>query len=175
MTCWMAAAGADRMIGGTGDDTYIVDNAGDVVDETGGDGVDTVQSAISFSLADTAHALGAIENLTLTGKTSISGTGNDLDNILIGNSASNVLIGLGGNDYLDGGAGADRMIGGTGDDTYVVDNAGDVVDETGWRWHRHGSVLGQLQPCRSGSRWWAIVEWLMLTGTSFDQWNGQRS
>ena len=29
------------MKGGLGDDTYVVDNIGDVVDETGGDGIDT--------------------------------------------------------------------------------------------------------------------------------------
>ena len=60
-------AGADHMLGGTGNDTYVVDNAGDVVDETDGDGTDTVQSSISFSLADGAHAIGSVENLTLTG------------------------------------------------------------------------------------------------------------
>ena len=50
---------------------------------------------------------------------------------LLATLGNNVLTGLGGNDYLNGGAGADWMFGGTGDDTYVVDNAGDVVDETG--------------------------------------------
>ena len=60
-------AGADHMFGGTGNDTYVVDNAGDVADETDGDGTDTVQSLLSFSLADGVHAVGAIENLTLTG------------------------------------------------------------------------------------------------------------
>ena len=88
-------AGADRMLGGTGNDTYVVDNAGDVVDETDGDGTDTVQSSISFSLADGAHAIGSVENLTLTGTASINATGNELDNVLIGNSAANVLIGAG--------------------------------------------------------------------------------
>ena len=65
-------AGADTMLGGTGNDTYVVDNAGDVVDETGGDGIDTVQSSISFSLADPVHAIGDIENLTLTGTADIN-------------------------------------------------------------------------------------------------------
>ena len=51
-----------------------------------GDGTDTVQSSISFSLADAVHAIGSIENLTLTGTALINGTGNDLDNVLIGNS-----------------------------------------------------------------------------------------
>ena len=96
-------AGADLMLGGSGNDTYVVDNVGDVVDETGGDGIDTVQSSVSFSLADPVHAIGAIENLTLTGSAVINGTGNDLDNVLIGNAANNVLIGLGGNDTLNGG------------------------------------------------------------------------
>ena len=92
--------GADTMIGGTGDDTYVVDNAGDVVDETGGDGTDTVQSSISFSLADPVHAIGSIENLTLTGSTAINGTGNALDNVITGNSGNNILAGLGGADTL---------------------------------------------------------------------------
>ena len=127
-------AGADHMLGGTGNDTYVVDNAGDVVDETDGDGTDTVQSSISFSLADGAHAIGSLENLTLTGTGAINATGNDLDNVLIGNSAANVLMGAGGNDTLNGAAGADKMYGGTGNDTYVVDNAGDVVNETGGDW-----------------------------------------
>ena len=123
-------AGADTMIGGTGNDIYVVDNAGDVVDETGGDGIDLVQSSVAFSLSDGVHAIGNIENLTLTGSAKIDGTGNALDNVIIGNKSSNVLTGLGGDDLLNGGAGADKMIGGTGDDTYVVDNAKDVVDET---------------------------------------------
>ena len=123
--------GADHMFGGTGNDTYVVDNRGDIVDESGGDGIDTVQSLVSFSLADPVHAIGDIENLTLTGTANINATGNELDNVLIGNSGANVLTGLDGNDTLNGGAGADKMYGGTGNDTYVVDNAGDVVNETG--------------------------------------------
>ena len=50
--------------------------------------------------------------------------------MLIGNSAANVLMGAGGNDTLNGAVGADKMYGGTGNDTYVIDNAGDVANET---------------------------------------------
>ncbi|HEY8577188.1 MAG TPA: calcium-binding protein [Devosia sp.] len=118
-------AGADTLIGGDGNDTYVVDNTGDVVEETSGTGTDHVQSSVSFILGSN------VENLTLTGSGTINGTGNSLANVLTGNSANNVLNGGAGDDVLDGGAGADTLIGGDGNNTYVVDNAGDVVDEFG--------------------------------------------
>src|SRR5207247_965968 len=74
-------SGADTMTGGLGADTYVVDNAGDVVTENAGEGTDTVQSAITYTLGAN------VENLTLTGASAINGTGNTLDNVLTGNSA----------------------------------------------------------------------------------------
>ena len=59
----------------------------------------------------------------------INGTGNELNNTLVGNRGDNVLTGLAGNDTLDGGMGVDSLVGGIGDDTYFVDNSGDVVTE----------------------------------------------
>jgi Ca2+-binding RTX toxin-like protein len=114
------AAGADTMVGGLGNDKYVVDNTGDVVDESSGGGIDTVQSSITFSLADATHAKGSIENLTLTGTSAINGTGNPLDNVITGNSGNNVLAGLAGSDTLDGGAGADTA-------TYAASPAGVTV------------------------------------------------
>ncbi len=118
--------GADILIGGAGNDTYVVDDSGDVVDEVAGGGTDLVQAAASFDLSTT---LGNVENLTLTGSASVNGTGNGLNNTIIGNSGANSIEGKGGNDVLNGGAGADTMNGGLGSDTYVVDSAGDVVSE----------------------------------------------
>lgn len=117
-------AGNDTLAGGTGDDSYVVDASGDTVTEALDEGTDLVLSSAS------AYTLSAnVENLTLTGSKSISGTGNALANVLIGNSANNTLRGEAGNDTLNGGKGSDRLIGGTGDDTYIVDATGDVVTE----------------------------------------------
>jgi len=115
--------GADTLSGGAGNDTYVVDNAADVVIEMSGEGIDLVQSAVSFTLAAN------VENVTLTGTAAVNGTGNELDNVLLGNGAANVLIGAAGNDTLNGGAGADSLAGGLGDDVYVIDHAADVVTE----------------------------------------------
>jgi trimeric autotransporter adhesin len=117
----------DRMEGAWGNDIYYVDEVGDVVNEVAGesDGIDLVRASVSHTL--TAR----VENLTLLqGAGAIDGTGNGLDNEIIGNSSSNTLSGLDGSDTLDGGGGADDMRGGTGDDYYFVDNAGDEVTES---------------------------------------------
>ncbi len=111
-------AGADTMIGGNGNDIYYVDNALDVVTESGSDTADEIRSTVSFDLSSKGAN---IENLTLLGTGVINAMGNDLDNILIGNTAANIL---------DGGLGADTMEGGKGGDTYIVDDAGDTVVES---------------------------------------------
>jgi Ca2+-binding RTX toxin-like protein len=116
-------AGADNLIGGLGDDILVVDNVGDVVTEMADQGIDLVDSSISYTLGAN------VEKLILKGTAAINGTGNNLDNLIVGNSAKNVLNGDAGNDILDGGAGADNLIGGLGDDILVVDNVGDVVIE----------------------------------------------
>src|SRR5262249_44371354 len=114
-------------VGNFGNDRYYVDNAGDVVDETGGDGIDKVVSSRTFNLAS-ANVIGEVENLTLTGSANLNGTGNSLNNVITGNAGNNVLngangddsfIGAAGNDSLNGGAGNDKLNGGDGNDTLI--------------------------------------------------------
>lgn len=115
--------GADTMSGGFGDDRYIVDNAGDLLTEASGAGVDEVHSSVNWNLG------AYIENLLLTGTADLAGVGNDSANMLTGNSANNALSGGAGNDTLDGGTGSDSLAGGSGDDLYLVDNTSDVITE----------------------------------------------
>ena len=121
------------MAGGAGNDTYVVDAAGDVVTEAA-----RARAPIPSRAASAIRSAANVENLTLTGTGNINATGNTLNNALTGNA---------GNNILDGGAGDDTMIGGAGNDTYVVDAAGDVVTET--------SSTGAPIRCRAASptRW----------------------
>ncbi|NOS81873.1 MAG: hypothetical protein HOP32_09875, partial [Nitrospira sp.] len=105
--------GADVLAGLGGDDTYVVDNTGDLVFELANNGIDQVQSSVTVTLSAN------VENLIMTGAAAINGTGNTLGNILTGNNATNVLSGANGNDTLRGGAGNDTVIGGSGNDTFV--------------------------------------------------------
>jgi Ca2+-binding RTX toxin-like protein len=132
--------GADTMTGGSGDDSYVVDNAGDKIVEWSGGGTDTVYSYIDYVLGN--H----LEALYLRGGAK-DGTGNGLDNLIVGNDLANRLYGMTGDDALYGGAGDDMldggwgddllvggsgndtMIGGDGNDIYHVDSIGDVIVE----------------------------------------------
>lgn len=105
--------GGDSMSGGIGNDVYFVDNTGDVITENVNEGTDTVQSSIDYTLGAN------LENLTLTGVSASSGTGNVLNNYIIGNSANNTLTANAGNDTLTGDAGNDSLSGGDGSDTYL--------------------------------------------------------
>ena len=114
--------GADTMVGGLGNDTYVVDNAGDVVTENAGQGTDTVKTTLS------SYTLGAdLENLTFIGAGDFNGVGNALANTIIGGTGNDVLDGGGGNDTITGGGGADTLIGGLGNDIFLFASAANLA------------------------------------------------
>jgi Ca2+-binding RTX toxin-like protein len=111
-------AGVDTMLGGLGNDTYVVERTTDVVTELAGEGTDTIESSVTLTLGNN------VENLTLTGTAALNGTGNALDNTLIGNSGKNILTGGAGNDQLFGGIGDDKYVYKLGDGVDTIDNTG---------------------------------------------------
>ncbi len=101
-------AGADTMLGSNIADTYVVDDAGDVIIEQG-NSIDTVESRVSWQLGE------KLENLLLTGDSATEGLGNELDNVL--NGAEN--------------GAANRLSGFTGDDTYLIGLNDTVIEAAG--------------------------------------------
>jgi Ca2+-binding RTX toxin-like protein len=110
------SSGTDSLRGGLGNDTYVLTRSTGVsIVEDANGGSDVVQSSVTHTLAAN------VENLTLMGSSALNGTGNTLDNILLGNIGSNTLTGSSGNDTLDGGSGGtDSLRGGIGNDTYIL-------------------------------------------------------
>ena len=137
----------DTLIGSIGNDDYYVGSTEDVIIENLSEGIDQV-----FSTATTYTLSENIENLTLSGTTSINGTGNDLSNIITGNSGFNVI---------DGGAGNDTMLGGTGNDNYIVDSTLDTISET-------STLATEIDTAYASSNYTLStnVENLILTGTA---------
>jgi Ca2+-binding RTX toxin-like protein len=111
--------GADTMAGKAGDDVYYVNNTADVIIENAGEGTDTVNSSVTYTLSPN------VENLVLTGTANIDGTGNDNGDAITGNVGANHLTGGAGADTISdgGGTGADTMAGKAGDDTYFVNKS----------------------------------------------------
>ena len=103
-------AGTDVMRGGRGDDIYMADVSADRVVEAVGAGTDEVWSTATYTLSAN------LEVLLLLGDGTINGSGNVLDNEILGNGAPNSLWGRGGNDFLSGAGGPDTLNGGVGAD-----------------------------------------------------------
>lgn len=76
-----------KIYGGDGSDTFVIDKAYKIVELDTDTGTDTVKSSVTYTLAAN------IEDLVLTGKKDINGTGNAGDNSLTGNAGNNILTG----------------------------------------------------------------------------------
>jgi Ca2+-binding RTX toxin-like protein len=108
----------DNLFGGIGNDIYQVSRTTDSIIEGSNQGIDTVQSPVTYILNQAN-----VENLVLIGNISINGTGNSLNNQITGNSGRNDLNGLDGNDVLNGLYANDVLTGGGGNDQFLFNTA----------------------------------------------------
>ena len=108
-------AGIDWLVGGKGNDAYMIDNSFDQIVENANEGdFDTVYTSVDYQLGAN------LENVFMQGTANLAVYGNELTNVITGNDGDNLL---------NGGAGIDGLIGGKGGDTYVIDNSFDQIVE----------------------------------------------
>jgi Ca2+-binding RTX toxin-like protein len=178
---------ADALIGGGGNDTYVVYESTDTVTETDANpvtgGSDLVYTGANFTLGANVEYLYALGGATITAL-----TGNTLDNVIsainyyggsgmtidagdgndtvYGSYYADTILGGNGADTLWGSWGADNaadaMNGGAGSDTYVVQEALDTVIET------DATAAGGLDLVYSGISYTlgANVEYLQIYGSA---------
>ena len=95
------------------DDTYVVDNAADVVLEVANEGADTLNASVTYVLA-AGQSVETLQTIDAAATTAMNLTGNELGNTIIGNA---------GNNFLVGGTDVDTLQGLADNDAYFVDNA----------------------------------------------------
>ncbi len=101
------------MVGGTGNDFFILNNDGDVVQGASASAVNTIQSSVSVSLPTNVNTLILTTNYGETGTA---------------NAANDSLVADFGFDTLVAGTGNDTLVGNAESDTYVI-NAGFGQDQ----------------------------------------------
>ncbi len=111
--------GVDTLVGGLGDDIYIIDNSADFVLELVGQGIDLIKSSVNFNMS--VNAIN-VENIKLLGSSAVMVDGNSLNNMITGSSLGNILNGNEGDDTLVGGYGNDTLTGGAGKDSFWFDS-----------------------------------------------------
>ncbi len=117
----------DTLIGGLGDDIYLLRSPGDTAVELENGGIDTVRAFRSIALGDNIENLyiQTLRNADGDGVPGVNGIGNALDNIIVGNPFDNFITGREGQDVLRGQAGADTFV---FDRALGPDNVDRIVD-----------------------------------------------
>ncbi|TIW01792.1 MAG: glycosyl hydrolase family protein, partial [Mesorhizobium sp.] len=101
---WASSGVNVTMYGGQGDDIYYLYSASNKVVEYAGQGVDTINTWMSYTLPNN------VENLVVT----------NAHNYAFGNALDNIITAKGGGQTLDGGAGNDVLIDGYGFTTFAA-------------------------------------------------------
>ncbi len=124
------ATGTNTLIGGAGDDTYIIDSNDIVVEQAGG-GTDTVvikkfASGTTVFTAPSGASQIEVYQLHKDAGTGVGIMGSDGNDILIGNDKANSLSGGAGDDVLRSGGSeyqrSDSLYGGDGNDLLISDS-----------------------------------------------------
>jgi Ca2+-binding RTX toxin-like protein len=109
--------GGSIVLGGDGDDTFVIGKSRPIIAEYEQGGNDTIKTSKSYTLAYGDSNF--IEKLQAIGKDNVDLTGSSTDdNTLIGNDGNNVLTGGTGDDLLAGGKGADTLKAYMGEDSF---------------------------------------------------------
>lgn len=122
-------AGNDVMYGGRGNDTFYLEQWGDAIRESVGEGNDTVLVSAKYYMGseeiETVRLLTA--DLFVSGNwVSTTFHGSDGHDIIYAGAGDDVLYGNGGDDTLDGDEGSDLLIGGAGLDTLSGGSGADI-------------------------------------------------
>ncbi len=139
----IGGAGLDRLNGGTGEyvmrggdgnDIYTVDNLDDVVVERFDEGIDRINTSVSYTNPGHVELLvvdpgsqglflnGSVFRDQITGANKIS-----IGDTISGNDGNDLLVGRVGNDTLNGDDGNDRLFGNSGNDTFNGGHGNDVM------------------------------------------------
>ena len=124
--------GSSSLYGGTGNDLYILNKAGDKIGEIAGSGNDTIQSSLaSFNLSNTGtYGQGILNVESFISTSTLSGIGTVYT--LTGNGLSNTIVGASlAPNLLQTGTGADSMVGGSLNDTLLGDGFSTLVGGAG--------------------------------------------
>ncbi|MFZ4406874.1 MAG: M10 family metallopeptidase C-terminal domain-containing protein [Paracraurococcus sp.] len=120
--------GADLLAGGAGDDTYVLDDPGDIIVEMPG-GRDTAWLMTAAGVFDAYTMAIGLEDAAVQGDGAVTVIGNELDNGIAGNADADTLRGGAGDDTLTGNGGNDRLEGGAGQDVAVFNG---IADSATW-------------------------------------------
>jgi arylsulfatase A-like enzyme len=115
------APGTNHLVGGDGDDTYVLYQNATIVEAAEG-GFDVVVIN-NFNLEKTYQLAANVEVV----RVQVGFTGNAADNVIIGAFQGGVFNGGAGADTIDGGGGNDTINGGSGEDSLVGEVGNDVM------------------------------------------------
>lgn len=119
----VGGAGSDRLYGTGGVDYIFGDEIpeGFVMPASFANDLVWLQEEKTLVTSSSMTLAADVSNITASGKTYLSLTGNRLNNVMIGNAGKNVIDAAEGNDTISGGYGNDMLAGGTGRDRFVFD------------------------------------------------------